>query len=307
VFLARNGKLYSWGTNTHYCLGLGDLTDRGSSSTSKPQEIIAPEMYADGGFKDFAAGEHHNLVLTKNSRVFVLARTKSGQIYGWGKNENEELNLGIHTSVATPTLSPSLTDTLEIATGANHALGLREGGALVAWGWDYLGQLGRGQKKEEEEEYEEKEKKESGPFLIFPQDCRAMASSIHCSFALMNDGTLISWGDNGNCQRGIEQPDSETPQEVTFPKIIPISCFGCTLRQCFLICENGDLYLWGSTGDEVKKVPTIFQYWKWELPKSYIWNYWKSVFRWLFLGRCDEGSPFKHFHVEIIFNFVTIF
>jgi hypothetical protein len=122
----------------------------------------------------------------------------------------------------------------------------------------------------------------------------------------MQDGSLLSWWENRSSQRGIELPDSEqTPQRIIFPEQTPISCFGATRKECFLICDDGHLYLC-STGAEDKKVPTLFPDWKWELPRSYLWKDWNSVFRWLFLGRLDECSPFNTFHVEITFHFVSI-
>jgi hypothetical protein len=47
VFLAANGKLYSWGLNYHFCLG----HDKGPDI----HELTDPDLYTDGGFKDFAA------------------------------------------------------------------------------------------------------------------------------------------------------------------------------------------------------------------------------------------------------------
>ena len=44
---------------------------------------------------------------------------------------------------AIPTLMPGLTNVIQIAAGANHALALDQKGTVWAWGWGAENQLGR--------------------------------------------------------------------------------------------------------------------------------------------------------------------
>jgi hypothetical protein len=96
VFLSTDGKLYSWGPTDRFCLGHGDEVN---VHLDHPKEIVCPELYADGGFTDFAAGVHHNLVVTKKSRIFV-----------WGRNEDGQLGLGHMLDVKTPEPFPPFPD-----------------------------------------------------------------------------------------------------------------------------------------------------------------------------------------------------
>jgi hypothetical protein len=52
------------------CLGQGE-TKGMPLSVNEPGEMNAPELYDAGGFKDFAAGGLHNLLLTNKSRIFT--------------------------------------------------------------------------------------------------------------------------------------------------------------------------------------------------------------------------------------------
>jgi alpha-tubulin suppressor-like RCC1 family protein len=409
VFLSTNGRLYSWGCNARCSLGHGVSISPSFSGDPclEPTEYTDPDLYADGGFKDFAAGQHHNLLVTKRGRIFgwgrnedgqlglgheqdvetptpikefpdgqipaqvccgahfsvvvtedglvytmgfndkgqlgygkpgenhstakkveeipepvaqvtcgwsfVLALAKSGNLYGWGYNEDKELQLGhCEPSVPRPSLS-HLSGLLRVQAGPYHVLALREGGALWAWGWNYYGQLGvspPGDTGPREKDWE--------PQLIIPSGVREVGSGSSYSFALMDDGSLLSWGKNDCSQLGRgTDVSSHTPEKMCFfpePET-RIACFGGAVDHCFLVTEEGDLYMWGSgergrlgMGQEVsEKVPTLLQQWKWELPKNYIWAKWKFVFQWLFLGRLDHDSPFRDLHVEIIFHFVTIY
>jgi hypothetical protein len=55
--LPSPGKLYSWGPSS--CFGMCHLV----GTVSQPQQLATPELYMDGGFRDFAAGEHQPGVL----------------------------------------------------------------------------------------------------------------------------------------------------------------------------------------------------------------------------------------------------
>jgi alpha-tubulin suppressor-like RCC1 family protein len=390
VFLATDGNLYSWGVDDRCCLG----------HTKGPgiHKLTGPGLYTDGGFKDFAAGEYHNLLLTNKSRIFVwgrnedgqlglghendvqhptllsnfpdgqiparvycgahfsavlmedgsvytmgyndrgqlghgnfenknvptkvvtptpvaditcgwafmLALTRTGEVYGWGKNENYELQFSPECPGLTPTLSSLPRGLLQLEAGSNHALGLKEGGALIAWGWNSYGQCG-GDKSEDEDTEE--------PFLILPERCQDMACGTSTSFFLMEDGTLLSCGNNSSGQLGIKSESCQVapPQQVIFPyHESRIACFGCGAEHCFLISEKGDLYMWGSENElklgrhstEPSLVPVPQ---KWELPEGHVRRKWNSVFRWLFLGRIDGNSPIQNFHVEVIYQLVTLF
>jgi alpha-tubulin suppressor-like RCC1 family protein len=232
---------------------------------------------------------------------FVLALTRSGEVYWWGENEDLELqfsNPGHPTPAMTFSSLPSL---LKLTAGSDHILGLQKGGAAISLGWDFYGQCGRGM--------EDEAKPSSDPFQVLPEGSQDISCGTTASFVLMEDGSLFSCGHNNHGQLGI---GTEFKKNCSLQKVMyhgsPIAFFGSAAEHSFLISEDGELYLWGKGElgmDSGKLVPTLLPNWKWELPRSYIWGKWISVFQWLFLGRMDEFSPFKKLHIEIVFHFVA--
>jgi alpha-tubulin suppressor-like RCC1 family protein len=378
VFLATNGRLYSWGPNSYHCLGHGP--EQNLAFVDTPTELVAPDLYTDGGFKAFAAGEQHNLLLTNKSRIIVwgrnedgqlglghdkevptpvpipnfpdkqiptqvhcgahfsavltedgsvytmgyndsgqlgdgnqgsgksrhvpakvniptpvveitcgwytmLALTKSGEVYGWGNNVYEQLQISLSASISLPTLSPSLNGFVHLQAGVRHVLGFRDG-VLFSWGENNFGP-------------------DLKPRSIIPQGCQEVVAA-YLNLALMEDGTLVSWGRGS----GVLQvaPAEEVQAVVLPPEFTRVAFFGIAAYHAFLISDEGDLYLWGENAVNRTStlVPTLLRNWKWELPKSYIWVKWNSVIQWLFLGRLDEASSFNQLFSEIIFHFVIV-
>jgi alpha-tubulin suppressor-like RCC1 family protein len=136
----------------------------------------------------------------------------------------------------------------------------------------------------------------------------------------MKDGSLLAWGMNIYGKLGVLDIETEdftsVPKKVLIPAGTLVASFGAVADHTFFISEEGDLYLWGSGEDgklgmgedvSMKMAPTLLQIWKWELQKSYIWVKWKDVFQCLWVGRLDKNSCFNKLHVEIIFNFISIY
>jgi alpha-tubulin suppressor-like RCC1 family protein len=161
---------------------------------------------------------------------------------------------------------------------------------------------------------------DSNPRSIIPQGCQKVASGLYTSFALIEDGSLLSLGSNTSGQLGIGEVvvGADSLNHVIYPPEFKsrVAFFGTCGEHCFFLSEEEDLYLWGDgchgrlgIGGEIlkKTVPTLLPNWKWALPNTYIWTRWNSIFQWIFLGRLDETSPFNKLHVEIVFNFVSAF
>jgi alpha-tubulin suppressor-like RCC1 family protein len=402
VFLSTDGKLYSWGPKTRDCLGHGRSHLSNIDCLNSPERLSAPELYDDGGFKDFAAGEHHNLLLTNKSRIFVWGRNEDGQlglghltdveiptpipifpdgkiparvhcgahfsavltedgsVYTMGYNNNGQLANGSNTAQSTPKKVDIPTPVIEVTCGWSFVLALTKSGQVYGWGYNRSLQLGERHAHETSSEvftptllssltgfvrlqaganhavaiHEEREKRatinwgentwdrdeDHSPHSVLPQDCQEVAAGYYSSFVLMKDGSMFAWGTNAYGKLGIGDLETEnfvpTPRKVLIPPETSVACFGAAADHSFFISEAGDLYLWGNwdegklgmdEGVSTKKVPTLLQNWKWELPKSYIWAKWKNVFQWLWVGRLDKNSLFYGLYVEIVFNFISIY
>ena len=73
----------------------------------------------------------------------TLAISASGTMYAWGDNSLGQLGVGLSPSSSSlPTAVSGHTDWRSVSSGVDHALALRAGGSLYAWGSNAASQLG---------------------------------------------------------------------------------------------------------------------------------------------------------------------
>jgi alpha-tubulin suppressor-like RCC1 family protein len=81
---------------------------------------------------------------------------------------------------------------ISIDGGEKHALALKADGSVVAWGWNFFGQLGNGNTTDS-----------NTPETVSGlSDVVSVAAGSYHSLALKSDGTVWAWGYNGNGQLG---------------------------------------------------------------------------------------------------------
>lgn len=107
-----NKKLYGWGLNTLYRLGLGDTTQRTS-----PTQL----------------GSDVNWEYVGSIALSTLAVKTTGTLWAWGRNSNGQLGVGDTTDRTTPTQVGSSTDWSKVY-GQRHTIALKTTGSL--WAWD---------------------------------------------------------------------------------------------------------------------------------------------------------------------------
>jgi alpha-tubulin suppressor-like RCC1 family protein len=116
---------------------------------------------------------------------------------------------------------------------------------------------------------------DSNPRSIIPQGCQKdlVASGLYTSFALIEDGSLLSLGSNTSGKLGIEEVvvGEDSLNHVIFPpEISRVAFFGTCGEHRFFLSEEEDIYLWGNgfrgrlgMRDEILKrtVPTLLPNW----------------------------------------------
>jgi alpha-tubulin suppressor-like RCC1 family protein len=193
LVLLSDGTVLACGNNSNGQLGDGTKTDHSSFA---PVQNLIP-------VKAIATGRRHSLALTTN-----------GVIRAWGDNSDGQLGNGSTTDSNLPTTVN--TDSLDerviaIAAGGLHSLALLAHGRIEGWGNNTDGQLGDGG---------------TNSPRVFPVNVapgaeiaiRVDAGGDH-SVALMVDGTVRTWGDNGSGQLG----DGTTTRRVR-----PVQVLGLT-------------------------------------------------------------------------------
>uniref|UniRef100_A0A3P8VEV0 RCC1-like domain-containing protein n=1 Tax=Cynoglossus semilaevis TaxID=244447 RepID=A0A3P8VEV0_CYNSE len=109
-------QVWSWGDGDYGKLG------RGGSDGCKTPKLV--EKLQDLDIVKVCCGSQ-----------FSVALTKDGQVYTWGKGDNQRLGHGTDEHVRYPKLLDSLQKkVVDVAVGSTHCLALTEDGEVLSWG-----------------------------------------------------------------------------------------------------------------------------------------------------------------------------
>lgn len=130
--LKRDGTVWTWGRNDQGQLGNGTSKPVGAGSTT-PVNVngVAGATWISAGSE------------------FALALAADGTVWAWGENERGQLGNGQSGGVISVQPTPVAQmpgRALMVAAGDDHSLALLEGGRVAAWGTNFFGELGTGQR-----------------------------------------------------------------------------------------------------------------------------------------------------------------
>nr|XP_055219958.1 E3 ubiquitin-protein ligase HERC2-like isoform X2 [Gorilla gorilla gorilla] len=113
----ENGQVWSWGDGDYGKLG------RGGSDGCKTPKLI--EKLQDLDVVKVCCGSQ-----------FSIALMKSGQVYSWGKGDNQRLGHGTEEHICYPKLLEGLQGkkVIDVAAGSTHCLALTEDSEVHSWG-----------------------------------------------------------------------------------------------------------------------------------------------------------------------------
>lgn len=172
--IKSDGTLWAWGNNSGGKLGDGTSTGR-----------IAPVQA--GTSKDWvalSAGNDHSLAIKAN-----------GQLWAWGGNGSSQLGDGSTTPSNVPKRITNAAIWTSIDAALEHSVALKSDGTLWVWGNNAQGQLGDGTTQTR-----------TTPRQIISgtpaNDWVDISSTFRHGAAKKGDGTIWSWGQNGDGQLG---------------------------------------------------------------------------------------------------------
>ena len=181
--LRSDGTVWAWGRNDDGRLGDGTTLAR-----AEPARVVLP-----GDAVAIAAAAQHSLALLAD-----------GSVWTWGRNDLGQLGDGTLNDRAVPGAVPGLDAVVAIAAGETFSLALLADGTVRTWGRNDLGQLGDGTTDTR-----------SMPVQVtgLPTSSRvnAIAGGGDHALALLEDGTVWTWGMNGSGQLG-QGPSAELPR-----------------------------------------------------------------------------------------------
>jgi alpha-tubulin suppressor-like RCC1 family protein/rRNA maturation protein Nop10 len=183
--LKSNGTLWAWGINS-----LGQLGSGNTNSSSSPIQI----------------GIANNWVSVNCGAVHSLGRRADGTLWSWGYNANGQLGHGNTTNRTSPLQVGLQSDWISVSAGASHTVALKSNGTIWAWGNNSYGDLGIGNTTQQ-----------NSPVQIGTgSDWKSINGGFsYYSMGIKTDGTLWTWGYNGNGQLGDGSTSNKTsPQQI---------------------------------------------------------------------------------------------
>jgi len=224
--LTSYGLVLAWGYNNDGQLGNGTTTN---SSTP-----VAVSLPSGTTVTAIAGGGYHSLALTS-----------SGQVLAWGDNAYGELGNGTTTTSSTPVQVslPSGTTVIAIAGGSYHSLALTSTGHVLAWGYNYYGEVGNGT---------------NGNIISTPvavslpsgTTVTAIAGGDNHSLALTLTGGVLAWGLNSSGQLGNgTTTNTSTPVAVSLPLGITINAIAGGGSYSLALTPTGQVLAWGRNSE----------------------------------------------------------
>ncbi len=220
-----SGSVMAWGENA-----LGQLGDGTNTNRHLPVQVSGL-----GGVKAVAGGFFQTLALLED-----------GEVRAWGNNLFGELGDGSTTNSNVPVSvggSEPLTGAVAVAAGENHSLALMGDGTVMAWGANYDGQLGNGTIHG----YSEVPVEVSGLSGV-----TAIAAAGGYSLALLEDGTVMAWGDNVFDELGDGDTSEFSAVPVPVRGLRDVTAIAAGARHGVALLADGSVRAWGS--DELEQL-----------------------------------------------------
>lgn len=227
--LRTDGTVVAWGNNDTGQLGNGWSSRFSGGGSAVPVPVVGLT-----GITAIAAG---------GRTAFALKN--DGTVWSWGEGPMGLLgNGGTQTETSAPVQVNGLTNAVSIATNGYTAYAVRGDGTMWAWGSNFLGGLGTGTSVESA----------ATPVQVSGlTGVTATAAGGTTGYALRNDGTVWSWGDNGDGQLGNGQPCSTDPL-VPCESRIPVQVTGLTgatslaggAYNGYAVRGDGTAWAWGA-------------------------------------------------------------
>lgn len=248
VCVTDGGELWAWGRNDASQCGLG---------TDAPSVVRLPAWISSaspgapgnhGAIVSVAAGPRHNLAVTDRGAVYTWGDGKEG-VLGHGADESWRWGFWMRDTVEpAPRLVRKLADDgIEVASAAAglcHSVCVDRTGHVHAWGQGRFNQLGVGAKN-------------APAFTTEPTRVpalgrvRDLAAGGNFNVAVGADGSMISWGANGNGELGLGNSNDkrgDVPRPVHNPGAASFASASAGWRHAAATSSDGRLWTWGWSG-----------------------------------------------------------
>lgn len=223
VALKTDGTVWTWGNNTYGQLGNGEIEN---VNIEEPTRVLA----VAGNEDEENIRYLENIKQISAGAYTVSALTSDGKVVSWGRNEHGQLANGVTANSGVPVyvqkqieitdeegnITKELVDLdniVSISQGSSHVLALANDGTVWSWGLNNYGQLGinvgsttasnanykrtyavKVQKQVSETITNEDGTETTTTHLEDLDNVKEISGGTDFSVALLNDGTVWSWG-----------------------------------------------------------------------------------------------------------------
>jgi alpha-tubulin suppressor-like RCC1 family protein len=221
IIVTKNDKVFAFGDNNYGCLGLGH-----NNAVKEPQIV---NQLCDQQIIDISYGCGH-----------VLALTKSGKCFSWGRNSYGQLGNGTQIDENTPKIITALhyENVVQIVCSSVHSLVLTKSSNLYGFGYNEDGRVGCANNTNQ-----------LIPIKIIrfsSEKIVSIACGCYHSLVLTDVGNVYSWGHNSKGQLGIgNQTNQNRPQKIDLNNNQIIKSISCGEYHSLLLTTVGDIYAFG--------------------------------------------------------------
>jgi alpha-tubulin suppressor-like RCC1 family protein len=195
--LRADGTVWTWGSDIFGYDSVGGALGAGydlpSGFTNAPIQCQIPN-------------KTNIVAIAEGGNGFGIALDTTGQVWGWGDNEDGEIGTnvltGIDNGTNSPVLVPGISNVIAIAVGAAHSMALTADKRVWTWGADSSGQLGWNANQNNPNPTPEPV---SGLSNVV-----AIAGGYDFSLAVTSNGNVYAWGGDDYGQLGTNGPSQLT-------------------------------------------------------------------------------------------------
>jgi alpha-tubulin suppressor-like RCC1 family protein len=200
--------------NENWTFGRNNMGQLGNNTTT---DSNFPLMTGISNSSKVACGVTHSILLKTD-----------GTVWAWGRNNKGQLGDGTTTDRLSPTQVTGLTGIVYIAAGDEFSIAVKNDGTVWTWGRNHKGQLGDNTTTDRNSPVQVVGGASTcGAFLC---NITKIAAGSTFSLAIMNDGSLWSWGQNDKGQLG----NGTTIDQIAPVKVLT-GASGCAINLCNII------------------------------------------------------------------------
>lgn len=232
----------AWGLNHNGQLGDGTTTGPEECGPSKEACSTTPVGVGKLSGVIAVAGGHTIF------NYFSLALLEGGTVMAWGEGSSGQLGDGMKNDSDVAQEVSGLIGASAISAGEKSGYALLSNGTVRAWGGNLFGQLGDGTKTESDVPVavcavgaispcsEESEQL---------KEVKAIAAGGTHALALLNNGTVVGWGENGSGQLG-DGSTTKRPVPVAVTGLSGVVTISAGESYSLAVLSNGAVMAWGN-------------------------------------------------------------